>query len=223
MPSEAVTCRHAPLTPREKECLLWTLRGKSAWETATILGISEHTVVKIVRSATRKLDAPNKQSAAIRAMKLGLLDSRDAAHHGSLSPQSAGDPRCDAASWQPVQLPVGALLQLAFTPVVTDGIERVAQASWGPMAGGYVLRGRTTWQAFCEGAPVFLQWAWTLEDSGIMLLMDPLGVKTNARVQAAESDALHDRPLVLECMCAIHCLDWQETVREAAARASHAT
>jgi DNA-binding CsgD family transcriptional regulator len=74
MSSAASTSRRGLLSPREKECLLWALRGKSAWETATILGISEHTVVKIVRSAALKLEAPNKQAAAYKAMKLGLLD-----------------------------------------------------------------------------------------------------------------------------------------------------
>jgi hypothetical protein len=33
------------LTPREKECMLWTLRGKTAWETGAILGISQETEI----------------------------------------------------------------------------------------------------------------------------------------------------------------------------------
>ncbi|MBY3123131.1 helix-turn-helix domain-containing protein [Rhizobium laguerreae] len=32
------------LSPREKECLLWIAQGKTSWETAVIMGISENTV-----------------------------------------------------------------------------------------------------------------------------------------------------------------------------------
>lgn len=63
-----------PLTPREKECLRWALLGKSAWETGEILGISQHTVAKMLQTARAKLDAPNKQAAARYASMLGLLD-----------------------------------------------------------------------------------------------------------------------------------------------------
>ena len=33
------------LTDRERECLTWTARGKSAWSIGKIIGVSEHTVI----------------------------------------------------------------------------------------------------------------------------------------------------------------------------------
>jgi hypothetical protein len=41
------------VTSREAECLLWTARGKSAWEAAIVLGISERTVNFHVENARR--------------------------------------------------------------------------------------------------------------------------------------------------------------------------
>jgi DNA-binding CsgD family transcriptional regulator len=39
------TSSAANIFPREMECLIWAAKGKSAWATATILGISD-TMVK---------------------------------------------------------------------------------------------------------------------------------------------------------------------------------
>jgi len=61
------------LTPRERECLLWTARGKSAWEVGEILRISERTAVFHLTNATRKLGAVNKTHAAAKAAVLGLI------------------------------------------------------------------------------------------------------------------------------------------------------
>jgi LuxR family transcriptional activator of conjugal transfer of Ti plasmids len=43
------------LSPREAECLEWASQGKSAWEIATILSISRHTVVTYLENAKAKL------------------------------------------------------------------------------------------------------------------------------------------------------------------------
>ncbi len=59
--------RHA-LTQREKQCLLWSAEGKTAWETARILSISERTVVFHLNNAAGKLDASNRTHAAIKAL-----------------------------------------------------------------------------------------------------------------------------------------------------------
>lgn len=42
-------------SPRELECLRWAARGKSAWETGQILGISRHTVAFHLDNAKAKL------------------------------------------------------------------------------------------------------------------------------------------------------------------------
>ena len=61
------------LTAREMACLQWIKEGKTSWETGRILGISESTVNFHVASFNRKLDAPNRHQAVIKALKLGLL------------------------------------------------------------------------------------------------------------------------------------------------------
>lgn len=61
------------LSPRERECLLWVAEGKTAWETAVILGLSEHTVRCYLESARHKLGAANNTHAVNKASKANLL------------------------------------------------------------------------------------------------------------------------------------------------------
>jgi DNA-binding CsgD family transcriptional regulator len=61
------------LTPRELECLRWTMDGKTAWEIGTILGIVERTVVLHVTSAMHKLGCVSKHQAVVKALRLGLI------------------------------------------------------------------------------------------------------------------------------------------------------
>lgn len=63
----------SPITLREADCLLWTARGKSAWETAVILGVSERTVNFHIENARHKLDAQSKTQAVVRAIMLNLI------------------------------------------------------------------------------------------------------------------------------------------------------
>jgi LuxR family quorum sensing-dependent transcriptional regulator len=62
------------LTPREREALLWAAAGKSAADTAGILGITERTVTAHIVSACQKLDATNKTQAVARAMQYKLIN-----------------------------------------------------------------------------------------------------------------------------------------------------
>jgi DNA-binding CsgD family transcriptional regulator len=62
------------LAQRERDCLLWTAEGKTAWEIGRILSLSERTVAGLLSSATRKLECVNKQQAVVKALRLGLLD-----------------------------------------------------------------------------------------------------------------------------------------------------
>jgi DNA-binding CsgD family transcriptional regulator len=64
---------HVSLSPRERECLLWIAEGKTYWETATILGLSEHTVRCYLESARHKLGAVNNTHAVNKAGKARLL------------------------------------------------------------------------------------------------------------------------------------------------------
>jgi LuxR family transcriptional regulator, quorum-sensing system regulator LasR len=65
---------YAPrLTPREIECLQWARAGKTSWEVAKILGISQATSIFHMKNAISKLDASNKTHAVIVAIERGLI------------------------------------------------------------------------------------------------------------------------------------------------------
>ena len=61
------------LSIRERECLAWTLEGKTACEVATILGLSVSTVNHHAHSASRRLGSLNRHHAAVKALRRGLL------------------------------------------------------------------------------------------------------------------------------------------------------
>jgi len=64
---------HPKLSAREVESLHWISRGKTSWEIAVILGISEHTVNFHVRNLCAKLQAPNRLAAITIALSRGIL------------------------------------------------------------------------------------------------------------------------------------------------------
>lgn len=70
---EGRSMQRTKLAPRERECLLWIAEGKTAWETAVILGLSEHTVRCYLESARHKLRAANNTHAVNKAGKANLL------------------------------------------------------------------------------------------------------------------------------------------------------
>lgn len=69
----ALPFRPRELTPRERECLLWAAEGKTSWETALIVGISERTVIFHLRNAMEKLETTSRQQAIARAVAQGLI------------------------------------------------------------------------------------------------------------------------------------------------------
>jgi len=68
-----VSSIHVRLTPRELECLRWTMDGKTAWEVGGLLGIAERTAVLHISNAMRKLDCGSKHQAVLKALRLGLI------------------------------------------------------------------------------------------------------------------------------------------------------
>jgi DNA-binding CsgD family transcriptional regulator len=62
------------LTEREKQCLLWAAVGKTSWEIAKILNISERTTVFHFTNAAAKLGAVNRRQAVVRAIALGFIN-----------------------------------------------------------------------------------------------------------------------------------------------------
>jgi DNA-binding CsgD family transcriptional regulator len=76
--SKLLTPKLAPetqitLTSREKEVLCWTAEGKTAYEIAHILNVSERTVNFHINNAIAKLETSNKTQAAVKATALGML------------------------------------------------------------------------------------------------------------------------------------------------------
>ncbi len=65
--------RKSLLSPRESETLTWVARGKSTWDIAKILEISEKSVEFHLDSVKRKLQATNRTQAVVKAIVLGLI------------------------------------------------------------------------------------------------------------------------------------------------------
>lgn len=70
---EGVEANHV-LNEREKDILTWTARGKTSWEIAVILGISQRTVEWHATQARQKLQANNTIEAVAKAIKSGLIN-----------------------------------------------------------------------------------------------------------------------------------------------------
>lgn len=61
------------MTPREVECLSWTAKGKTSWEIARILELSENTVIFHLRNAIKKLEVTNRSQAVAKAIALSKI------------------------------------------------------------------------------------------------------------------------------------------------------
>ncbi len=68
---------HRPLTDRQRDCLIWTARGKTAWETASILGIREVTVIKHLTDALNRYGVQKRTSLLIRTLFDGTISFAD--------------------------------------------------------------------------------------------------------------------------------------------------
>jgi DNA-binding CsgD family transcriptional regulator len=62
------------LSPREREVLKWAADGKTAWETAQLLGVSESAVRLYASNAMTKLRAKTKTQAVAIAVKNAILN-----------------------------------------------------------------------------------------------------------------------------------------------------
>ena len=61
------------LSGRELECLRWTSRGKTTWEIAQILTLSQDTTRFYLREATRKFGVHSKHHAVVKAIAAGFI------------------------------------------------------------------------------------------------------------------------------------------------------
>jgi LuxR family quorum sensing-dependent transcriptional regulator len=65
--------RRRVLSERERDVLAWAAEGKSSWEIATILGVTERTVNWHVEQSKKKLDAVTRTQAVIKALRSGEI------------------------------------------------------------------------------------------------------------------------------------------------------
>lgn len=65
------------LTERQRECLIFAMRGKTDWETGKILGISEETVSRHINMARTNFGVAKRLPLALRALFDGQISFRD--------------------------------------------------------------------------------------------------------------------------------------------------
>ncbi|HEX7027951.1 MAG TPA: LuxR family transcriptional regulator [Gammaproteobacteria bacterium] len=70
-PNGPVQCLQ--LSGRQHDCLSWAAEGKTNWEIAQILNLSESTVKMHIAHACQRLGVFNKQQAVAKAISLGLI------------------------------------------------------------------------------------------------------------------------------------------------------
>lgn len=69
------------LTDRQRDCLVWAARGKTAWEIGRILGISEATAVRHLKQARERYGVDKQTSLLIRALFDGIISFSDIFGH----------------------------------------------------------------------------------------------------------------------------------------------
>jgi len=65
------------LSDRQRECLIWSARGKTAAETAIILGISTETVIQHLKIARERYEVHCRQSLILSALFDGVIGFAD--------------------------------------------------------------------------------------------------------------------------------------------------
>lgn len=65
------------LTDRQRDCVLWAARGKSDWEIARILGVTEETVRRHLKQARERYGVQKRTLLAIRTLFDGSLSFTD--------------------------------------------------------------------------------------------------------------------------------------------------
>jgi LuxR family transcriptional regulator, quorum-sensing system regulator CciR len=72
-----VSAAPVQLTDRQRECVMWAARGKSDWEIAKVLGVSEATVGEHLRHAYERYGVGKRTLVAVHALfdgTIGFLD-----------------------------------------------------------------------------------------------------------------------------------------------------
>lgn len=61
------------LTERQRECVVWAARGKSDWEIAQILGVSQETVIQHLKQARERYGVGKRTLLAVHALFDGTI------------------------------------------------------------------------------------------------------------------------------------------------------
>lgn len=73
----AIDPRKPTLTDRQRDCMLWVARGKSDWEIARILGVSEETVTRHVKQACGRYGVNKRILLTVQTLFDGTLTLGD--------------------------------------------------------------------------------------------------------------------------------------------------
>ncbi|MDB5700782.1 MAG: LuxR family transcriptional regulator [Sphingomonadales bacterium] len=65
--------QHAPITLRQRACLLWSSKGKTDEQTASIMGISRNTVLAHMRAVRETYDSPSRLYVVVVALFEGTI------------------------------------------------------------------------------------------------------------------------------------------------------
>jgi LuxR family quorum-sensing system transcriptional regulator CciR len=65
------------LSRAERECVLWAIRGKSAWETSVILDVTKHTVEKHLKNAQKRYGVRRKTLLVALVLRDGTANFED--------------------------------------------------------------------------------------------------------------------------------------------------
>lgn len=212
------------LSQRECEYLSWALKGKTAWETAVILGTSESTAHKMLQSATKKLGAPNKSIAARMALELGLIhmdgtwmEERARARIAAAMDMPPSNwcghdsrtPEHDPCTWSSVTVTEEEARCIEFDHVATLEAKVPAAGIIENSRCGY-----TVWASRVMAGLAMMRWDWVAMASGVVLAVDPLCIHSNMFVLSGRSEFSHESKQKLLLACMVGQLDWQRKVAE---------
>ncbi|MEZ0243737.1 MAG: LuxR family transcriptional regulator [Sphingomonas sp.] len=63
----------APMTDRQRDCVLWAARGKTDWEISRILGVSHETVIQHLKHARERYGVQKRAHLAVMALFDGTI------------------------------------------------------------------------------------------------------------------------------------------------------
>lgn len=115
------------------------------------------------------------------------------------------------ADYRPVKVPLHAVSQLRYLHWRTEWQSSPAGAEPSDFVG---LKGAgiSTWEVTLSMQPVWLAWDWWLLDSGLIVLANPLDVRSNAILLGDDGQSLQFHEATAILVSLVHGLPWREEV-----------